>query len=89
MDKNILIKKRVANEILNISQSILDDDEYAKVLNYINTNRINDLRLFISEKMEFYDTLSIIDNEDEQIKLQLKLCDKLENIIMEEFLENV
>lgn len=83
------MKKKVKNEILYIAQSILNDNEYSKVLKYVNNNRLNDLRLFISEKMEFYDMLHIVNNEDELLKTQLELCNELENIILEEFLENV
>lgn len=83
------MKKDIKKQILELAQSIFDDKEYNKVLNYLNSNRLNDLRLFISDKMELCENIFMLTKEDENLKKQVELLNELENIILEEFLETI
>jgi hypothetical protein len=83
------MKKKIKKEILYLAQSIFDDVDYNKILNYLNNDRLNDLRLFISDNMEMYDNIFMLNKEDQNLKRQLELLNHLENIILEEYLEMI
>ena len=83
------MKKDIKNQILELAQSMFDEDDYEKVVNYLKKERLNDLRLFIADKMEMCEDICMLTIEDENLKNQVKLLNELENIILEEFLENV
>lgn len=81
------MKKEIKKQILELAQSIFDDNQYSKILNYLNQNRINDLRLFISDQMDFHETVFILNREDDNLRSQIELLNELENVILEEYLE--
>tara|TARA_R110002124_G_scaffold281430_1_gene455677 strand:+ start:24771 stop:25022 length:252 start_codon:yes stop_codon:yes gene_type:complete len=81
------MEERIKKEILFLAHSILNDDEYNKILYYLNNNRINDVRLLISTHIDYLNEL-MMDDEEELLKQQLKLCDKLEDMVLNELIEN-
>ena len=81
------MKEKIKNDILFLAQSIFTNEEYNRVINYLNDNRLNDLRLMISDKLEVMNNIAIIDRENQVLQKQIHLCDKLEDVILEEFLE--
>lgn len=85
------MKESIKKEILFLAQTVLTPSEYNKMLLYLDVNRLNDIRLLISEKM---DLLSVVegfeeDSENNTLNTQLMLCDRLENLIVNEFLETI
>tara|TARA_R110000822_G_scaffold73853_13_gene177629 strand:+ start:2896 stop:3147 length:252 start_codon:yes stop_codon:yes gene_type:complete len=81
------MNKKVRQEVLNLSQSIFEDEDYNKVLLLLNTNRLNQLRLFVNEKLELMEIVFHLNKDDEVLRTQIELCDKLENIVIDAFLE--
>jgi hypothetical protein len=81
------MKKESRIEILNLAQSIFEDNDYNVILNLLNSNRINVLRIFISEQLELMEAIYYLDKDNEVLKTQIEFCDKLEDIIMDLFLE--
>lgn len=85
------MKESIKKEILFLAQTVLTPNEYNKMLLYLDVNRLNDIRLLISEKM---DLLSVVEgfeenSENNTLNTQLMLCDRLENLIVNEFLETI
>jgi hypothetical protein len=81
--------KKVKQEIINLSQSIFEDTDYNIVMLLINTNRLNQLRLFVNEKLELMEAVAHLTIDDESLRLQIALCSKLEDIVINAFLETV
>jgi hypothetical protein len=81
------MNKKVRQEILNLSQAIFDDAEYSTIVLLLNTERLNQLRVFVNEKLEFMEALFHLQKNDEVLRTQIELCDKLENIVIDAFLE--
>lgn len=82
------MEERIKKEILFLAHSIFENDDYVKVMRYLNDNRINDVRLIISNHIDYLNEM-IINDDEELLQHQLKLCDKLEDIIINELVENV
>ena len=80
--------KQVRLQIINLAQSIFNDVEFKRVILYLNHNKLNDLRLFIDEKLELLEALNTF-NGDEVILAQINFCDELENIVMNSYLETL
>ena len=80
--------KQVRLQIINLAQSIFNDVEFKRVILYLNHNKLNDLRLFIDEKLELLEALNTF-NGDEVILEQINFCDELENIVMNSYLETL
>lgn len=80
------MKESIKNDILFLAQTIFNNEEYAKMINYLNHDRLNDLRLMISDKLEVMNNVVIVDRENRVLQKQIQLCNKLEDIILDEFI---
>lgn len=78
--------KKIRIQILNLAQSIFDDSEYNKILGYLNQNKLVALRYYIEEKTELLSILSEMDNTDASLKVQLNLCNQLEDCVVDAYL---
>lgn len=83
------MNKPTKQKILNLSKFVFEDNDYNKVVNYINNNKINDLRLLIADRSELLDILNGLETNNEVLSLQLKNCVELEDIIFEYFLNHI
>jgi hypothetical protein len=72
---------KIKLEIINLCKFIFEDKEYRKVMHYLHTNSLNNLRLFIDEKCDFLEITSSFSEDEVDIK-QLMYCQKLESIIL-------
>tara|TARA_R110000772_G_scaffold54130_1_gene123525 strand:- start:46658 stop:46915 length:258 start_codon:yes stop_codon:yes gene_type:complete len=76
-------------EILNLSQSIFDDERHNKIIKLLGENQYNELRVFVADEFELLEALFTLDKENEILKAQIDFCDKLEDVILDFFVEEV
>ena len=77
------------NEILNYSKLIFDDKEYDYILKLLNDNKLNTLRLYIDEKIEFLNVESVLKPNDPVLDTQLSMCNRLEDLVIDCYLESL
>jgi len=83
------MNKELKLQIINLAKFIFEDKEYVKFITYLQTNRLNDLRLLVDEKVELLSILNDFRETDEVILKQIKYCDELENLVMDVFIEEM
>ena len=80
------MNKEVRLEVLNLSKSIFSDREFNAIAYYLQEERYNRLRLFIAEQMELLEAVFVLDPDDEVIATQIRMCNKLEDLVINEYL---
>jgi hypothetical protein len=83
------MQKQIRNQILNLAQSVFDDAQFNKVVQYLNNNRLTDLRLFLDETTELLSIVSEMDPTNQVLIVQLKLSNQLEDMVLDAYLESV
>lgn len=81
------MNKQIRNQILNLSRLIFNEEEFNKVLYYLDGNLLVDLRLFIDEKVDLLSAISEMDNCNNELNQQITLCNELEDIVIDAYLE--
>lgn len=74
--------KETRLEIINLFKFVFEDKEYIKAINYLQTNKLNDLRLLVDEKCEFLDITASFTKDEVDVK-QLLYCQELENLVLD------
>jgi len=69
-------------EIINLFKFVFEDKEYIKAINYLQTNKLTDLRLLVDEKCEFLDITASFTTDEVDVK-QLLYCQELENLVLD------
>lgn len=80
------MNKEIRLEVLNLSKSIFSDREFNAIAYYLQEKRYNRLRLFIAEQMELLEALFVFDPDDEVVATQVRMCNKLEDLVINEYL---
>lgn len=83
------MNKQIRYQIINLAQTIFDDSEFSIVMNLLNMNQLNKLRMYVAEKIDLLEAIYELDNDNEVLFAQINFCDELENIVMETYLETV
>jgi len=81
------MNKQIRNQILNLSRLIFNEEEFNKILYYLDGNLLVDLRLFIDEKVDLLSAISEMDNCNNELNQQITLCNELEDIVIDAYLE--
>lgn len=79
--------KKTFNEILNIASSVLTEEEYNNLVYLIKNNRWNALRIFTSDKLEELEILSVLDRDNQVLRKEIELCNRLVDIVLDVYLE--
>ena len=79
--------KETRLEIINLCKFIFEDEDYIKVLNLLQNNQLNALRLFIDEYTEMLAITSGISG-DISDSIRLQYCNKLEDLILNEVISS-
>jgi len=79
------MEKKVKAEIRNLMIAIFEDSEYQKAIFYLETERLNELRLIVSEKYALLDAISEV-TVNPVILTQKNMCDRLEDLVINAFL---
>ena len=83
------MKDQVKQEVINISKMIFDDGEYSHIERLINNDDLNELRLYVSDKLEFFELMFSFDRDNEVLKEQIKKCNELDNIVIDCYIEKI
>jgi len=78
--------KETRLKIINLCKFIFEDEEYVKVINYLQRNQLNDLRLFLDEKSELLSIAAAFTADEVDIK-QATYCQELENLVFDVLIE--
>lgn len=81
------MQKQIRNQILNLSRLIFNENEFNKILFYLDNDLLVDLRLFIDEKVELLVAISEMDGSNNELNQQITLCNELEDIVIDAYLE--
>lgn len=81
------MQKQIRNQILNLSRLIFNENEFNKILFYLDNGLLVDLRLFIDEKAELLVAISEMDSSNNELNQQITLCNELEDIVIDAYLE--
>ena len=81
------MQKQIRNQILNLSRLIFNENEFNKILFYLDNDLLVDLRLFIDEKVELLVAISEMDSSNNELNQQITLCNELEDIVIDAYLE--
>ncbi len=81
------MQKQIRNQILNLSRLIFNENEFNKILFYLDNDLLVDLRLFIDEKAELLVAISEMDSSNNELNQQITLCNELEDIVIDAYLE--
>ena len=81
------MQKQIRNQILNLSRLIFNENEFNKILFYLDNDLLVDLRLFIDEKAELLVAISEMDGSNNELNQQITLCNELEDIVIDAYLE--
>lgn len=79
---------KIRLQIVNLAQSIFSDEEFNKVMYYLDNLKYNDLRLLVDEKLEYIESLNAFESTN-VLLAQINFCNELENIVMEVYLETM
>lgn len=71
------------NELINLAKSIFEDKEFIQFEKSLNRN-IKSLRLFLSEKFDYYETIYLFRKDDEVLKKQIEFLDKMQDLVIAE-----
>jgi len=74
-------------KILNLSKFIFEDIEFNKIQLLLKRNRLNDIRLIVSEKIELLELIKNSSEHNDILDLQIKYCNELEDIVLDYYLE--
>lgn len=74
-------------KILNLSKFIFEDIEFNKIQLLLKRNRLNDIRLIVSEKIELLELIKNSSEYNDILDLQIKYCNELEDIVLDYYLE--
>lgn len=83
------MEKQVREEFLNIAQNVFDDTSYTRVVNFINSNNLNGLRLYVSGYLEDLECDYCVDSTNEVLAAQIRFCNQLEDIAMDSYIESL
>lgn len=82
------MNKEIRDQVTNLAKFIFSDEEFIKVMNYLGSGKLNDLRLYIAMKYELLSALQSLNPGDNVLSYQVALCDELEDLVMDTYLEN-
>lgn len=82
------MKQKLYNEILNLALTACDDKEYKKLVLRIQQQKFNELRLFASEKVDYYNAIRNFTNAS-VIDTQLSCANRLEDIFTELYIGEI
>lgn len=83
------MNKKLRKQILYLSQNIFDDLEYNEMLYLLNKEKYNNLRVYIADKLEYYELMFSFDKDNEVLKKQIEDCNELENVIIDFYLQQI
>ena len=76
-------------EILNLSKFIFNDKEFTRVEFLLKQKELNLLRLLVSEKLELLYIIQDSVETDDVLNLQIQYCNRLEDVVLDYYLEHV
>lgn len=79
--------KENRKEILSLAMRIFKDEEYEVIQTLLKEEKYTELRYFISDELELREVLAhIID--DEALREEIKLCNRIENVVINYYVEH-
>lgn len=74
-------------EIKNLSALVFNDADYMKVMDLLNYDKLNELRQFVSEKLELHERLLPLRDNKELANFTIQKLNRLEDVVFDYYLE--